>query len=172
MPLSVPIQIAPAMIAAADGLGSPWNQRFVGDTDLRVESRQAQCRRRGIDECRQPAELTETGERPFVSDQRWSHTKRHHVREAVILGTKVALGVGDARNATVEAIQHHGGKDAEGGGLKLARIRRQDRVESGEQRGRGEQIWQQIDAATPFGRTRRVRRIIGVGHWGQTRGRP
>jgi hypothetical protein len=60
---------------------------------------------------------------------------------------KGALGVGQARHPAVEAVEHHGDEDRHRRPLEIALHRLDDGIEAGEQRRRGEQVGQDVNAA-------------------------
>ena len=120
---------------------------FVGSFHLGVEARQAQRRGSSVEEGRQPAELAHAHQPPLVDHQRRPDAERDHVGKAVVLRAEGALGIGEARDAAVDAVQHHGHEDSHRGRLEAIRHGGDDGVEASEKRRRGEQIRQQIDAA-------------------------
>jgi hypothetical protein len=62
------------------------------------------------------------------------------------LRAEIALGVGQARDAAVHAVEHHCHQHGDGGRFEAAADRGHDAVEAGEQRAGREQVGQQIDA--------------------------
>jgi len=58
--------------------------------------------------------------RPDVDNQGGRNAKRHHVRKAVVLRTKIRGGVGEPGNTAIEAIEHHRHKDRDCGLGKAA----------------------------------------------------
>ena len=116
---------------------------------MRVEAREPQRRAGDVDERGDPAELAHVAQRPLVDDERRRGAEAHHVGEAVVLGAERALRAREARDAPVEPVEHHRDEDRDRRLVEVAVHRLHDRVEAREQRGRREQVRQQVDAAPP-----------------------
>src|SRR3569832_1962804 len=146
IPYSTITQTKPATRAAAAGLGSPWKKRLSVTVSIRVLKR-ARRRAGAIDEGSDPAELAHALQGEFVDHQRRRHTERHHVGQAVVLGTEGALGKRHTGDAAIEAVEHHGDENRYRREFEAAVHRLHDREEAGEQCAGCEQVGQQIDAA-------------------------
>jgi hypothetical protein len=145
--------------------GQALEVALVDHVDVGVEARQAQRGAGAVDEGRDPAELAEVLQRPFVHHQRRGGAEGDHVGQRVVLGAELALGVGQARNAAVEAVEHHGDEDRHRGVLEALVHRLHDRIEAGEQRRGGEQVRQDVDAAAALvGQGQRG--VFDIGHLG------
>jgi hypothetical protein len=82
-----------------------------------------------------------------VHHQRRRHAETDQVGQRVVLHAEFALGVGQARDAAVKAIEYGGDEDRHAGGLEAPLRRGDDREEPAEQAAGGEQVGQQVDAA-------------------------
>ena len=131
----------------------PLKITLVGDPDLSVEACEPERGAGGIHERHHEAEFAQAAQRPLIHHERWRHAERHHIRQAVVLRTEIALGIGHARDATIHTVEHHRHQDRDRGGLKAAIDGGDHPIETGKQRAGGEQIGQQVDAgATSIGR--------------------
>jgi hypothetical protein len=105
MSWSVIIRMKPATSAAAAGLGKPWKKRL-STTSMFVLKRARRKRGAGaVDEGGDPAQLAQAAQRPFVDHQRRRGAEGHHVRQRVVLGAELALGIGQAGDAAVQAVE-------------------------------------------------------------------
>ena len=110
-----------------------------------------------------PPRLAQTLECPLVDDQRRRRAEAHHVGQAVHLLAEGALGVRHARDAPVQAVQHHRAEDADRRLLEAAVHRHHDGIEATEQRRQREQVGQDVDALASWThglRGRRCRRVV------------
>src|SRR6184192_991363 len=67
----------------------PLKKTLVSRPDLSIETRQAQCSRRGIEKGREPTEFPPGHQRPLVGYQGWRDAKRNHIREAIVFGAEI-----------------------------------------------------------------------------------
>ena len=142
-----------ATIAAADGTGQALEIALVGAGRARIEARQAQRRRDGVEEGRQPAEAApgpaifgDAHHAPLVGDDGRRQAEGHHVREAVVFLAEGAFGAGRARRAAVERVEDRGDEDRDAGRGEVLVDGGDDAVEAGEQAAGGQQVGQQVDA--------------------------
>ena len=115
-----------------------------------VEARQAQRGGHRIKKRHQPANpspggvvLGQSGDPPLVHHERRRETKSHQIGEAVVLLAEQRLGVGPARDPSVQAVAQHREKNRHCGAVEVTVNRRDDRVETGKQGAGRQQVRQQ-----------------------------
>ena len=85
---------------------------------------------------------------PLIDQDRRRDAEGHHVGEAVVFLAERTFGAGPARDAAIEAVEQHGDEDGAAGHREVAVDGGDQRVETRKQAPRGEQIGQQVDAAS------------------------
>ena len=120
----------------------------------RIEARQAQCRGRGIEKTHQPSDSSpqrtvfgDARDAPLIGHDGRRDAEGHHVGEAVVFLAEGAFGVGPARHATVQTVEHHGHEYRHAGVIESPVNGGDDRVEAGEQCPGGEQVRQPVHPA-------------------------
>ena len=119
---------------------------LVDHTGIDVEARQAQRSAGAIDKRGDPAPAPQPLQRPHVGDERGCGTERHHVGQRIHLLAERALGVGHARHAPIQAVEHHGAENANGCHVEAAVHRHDDGIEAAEQRRQRKQVGQDVNA--------------------------
>ena len=125
-------------MAAAEGLGQSLEVVLVLGGRTRVETREPQGGRGGIEETHEPPDpppqraiLGDAGHTPLVGDDGRCDAERHHVRQAVVLLAERAFRMGPAGHATVQGVEHHGDEHGHAGVVELPVDRRNHRIKAG-----------------------------------------
>jgi hypothetical protein len=114
---------------------------------LNVEACEPHGRGRHIDEARSPAQSLERPETPCECENRRCQTERHDVGKRIELDAERRRRVGEAREESVERIEHHRDADEERSGIEVGSCRVHDAGVSAKKVGDGEQRRQEKHAS-------------------------
>src|SRR6185436_3038849 len=146
---------------------------LVGAGRACIEAGQAQRRGDREEERGEPAEpppelavIRDALDAPLVDDDRRRDAEGDHVAQAVVLLAEIALRVGPARDAPVQAVEQHGDEDRDAGAREVAVDGRDDRVKAAEERAGGEHVREPIHAAGGILRGRYIAGFVVLGAHG------